>query len=195
MVRYPLGGNLSWALQWLVGLDRLGHDVYLVEDSGYPGSCYDPARDAMGDDCAYGAAVVDALLAEHGLQDRWCYRDAGGRYHGLGRERVDGLFASADLYLDMGAPLGAWREEARGRGRACRSSRPSPATRRSSCEQRGDRRGARRLRLPLLGRAEHRHPADDGPDGGREWRHVFNPVVPGLFEAPPPRDRRARSRR
>ena len=50
MVRYPVGGSLSWALQWLVGLDRLGHEVYAVERSGYPDACFDPARGVMGDD-------------------------------------------------------------------------------------------------------------------------------------------------
>ena len=38
MVRYPLGGNLSWALQWLVGFQQLGHEVYLVEKNGWPNS-------------------------------------------------------------------------------------------------------------------------------------------------------------
>ena len=28
MFRYPLGGMLSWALQYLLGLKDLGHDVY-----------------------------------------------------------------------------------------------------------------------------------------------------------------------
>ncbi len=31
MMRYPLGGNLSW-----------GHDIYFVEKSAYPNSCYNP---------------------------------------------------------------------------------------------------------------------------------------------------------
>ena len=85
MVRYPLGGNLSWTLQWLLGFRRLGHDVYLVEKSGYPDSCFDPVRGAMGDDCSHGAAAVDALLTRHGLEGRWCYVDAAGGYHGLPR--------------------------------------------------------------------------------------------------------------
>ena len=35
-VRYPLGGNLSWTLQWLLGFHRLGHDqgqVGIVQDN------------------------------------------------------------------------------------------------------------------------------------------------------------------
>ncbi|HEY2017229.1 MAG TPA: hypothetical protein VGH38_27175, partial [Bryobacteraceae bacterium] len=63
MVRYPLGGVLSVTRQWLVGLQRLGHDVYLLEKSGWPLSCYDPETDSMTDDCSYGAGAVNALLA------------------------------------------------------------------------------------------------------------------------------------
>ena len=37
MVRYPLGGMMSWVLQYLVGFQKLGHDVYFVEQSGYAG--------------------------------------------------------------------------------------------------------------------------------------------------------------
>ena len=42
MVRYPLGGMMSWTLQWLVGLHRLGHEVIFVEKSHYSHSCYNP---------------------------------------------------------------------------------------------------------------------------------------------------------
>src|SRR5215218_824369 len=100
MVRYPLGGNLSWALQWLVGFARLGHEVTLVEKSGWSGSCYHPVRNEMGDDCSYGVAVVGDLLARFGLDGRWCYVDAGGRYYGLERNRVERILASADVFVD-----------------------------------------------------------------------------------------------
>jgi hypothetical protein len=184
MVRYPLGGNLSWALQWLVGFARLGHDVYLVEDSGYADSCYDPARDAMGDDCAFGAAAVDALLAGHGLAGRWSYRDAGGRFHGLDRAHVEELFATADLYLDMGAPLGAWRDEAEGA-----VVRAAVETEPGYTQIELERAGAERLdRFEVLFTVGQNIGTERAaaPTGGREWRHVFNPVVPELFEAAPP---------
>ena len=60
MVRYPLGGMMSYVLQYLVGFQRLGHDVYFAEKAGYPNSCYDPVRNVMSDDCAYGAEAVNA---------------------------------------------------------------------------------------------------------------------------------------
>ena len=52
MVRYPLGGMMSWVLQYLTGFHRLGHDVYLVEKSGYPNACYNPMLDILTDDCS-----------------------------------------------------------------------------------------------------------------------------------------------
>ena len=63
MVRYPLGGNLSWALQWIVGLQRLGHDVYVVEKSGYRDACFDLGRNIMTDDCRYGVSIVIPIAA------------------------------------------------------------------------------------------------------------------------------------
>jgi hypothetical protein len=52
MVRYPLGGMMSWVLQYLVGLQSLGHEVYFVEKSGYADSCYDPSKNLMSNDCS-----------------------------------------------------------------------------------------------------------------------------------------------
>src|SRR5688500_4086580 len=67
MVRYPLGGNLSWALQYLTGFKELGHEVYLVEKYGYVNSCYDPIQQIESDDCSYGVKVVSELFSRYGL--------------------------------------------------------------------------------------------------------------------------------
>ncbi len=50
MVRYPLGGMMSWVLQYLGGFQQLGHEVYFVEKAGYAGACFDPRRNLMSDD-------------------------------------------------------------------------------------------------------------------------------------------------
>ena len=42
MVRYPLGGMMSWVFQHLVGFKALGHEVYFVEKYVYENSCYNP---------------------------------------------------------------------------------------------------------------------------------------------------------
>src|SRR5438045_3136260 len=106
-VRCPLGGYFSWVLQWLVGLRRLGHNVYFVEKSGWPNACYDPARNVMSDDCSYGVAALSTLLAEFDLAERWCFVDARGTYFGLDRNHIEAVFRSTDLFIDMGSH-GSW---------------------------------------------------------------------------------------
>jgi len=48
VVRGPLGGMVWSNLQYLMGLARLGHDVYFVEDSDDYPSCYDPINNPVG---------------------------------------------------------------------------------------------------------------------------------------------------
>ncbi len=110
MIRYPLGGNLSWALQYLVGFKELGHDIYFVEKYVHQDSCYDPVQQQLSNDCAYGVKVVGNLMAIHGLSDKWCFVEYGETYHGMSKEKIDETFRRADLYIENGAH-GAWNEE------------------------------------------------------------------------------------
>jgi hypothetical protein len=184
MVRYPLGGNLSWALQYLVGLERLGHDVYFVEKSGYPNSCYDPSADRMSDDCSYGVSTVGALLTRHGLGDRWCYVDAAGRYYGMSEARTTDVFSSADAFVDMGTH-GSWLNEA------------------SVCPIRAfvdAEPGMRQMRMQKTIDEGGKLPEYDfyftkgqnipighatAPDAGCVWRGMFHPVITDLFPVVP----------
>lgn len=111
MFRYPLGGMLSWVIQYLLGLKRSGHDVYFVEKFGYDSSCYNPVTNLMSNDCSYGLSVVGNLLSRFGLQEKWCFVEYGDIYHGLSRKEIERVFASADLFIDMGTH-GSWQEEA-----------------------------------------------------------------------------------
>lgn len=189
MVRYPLGGNLSWALQWLVGLQRLGHDVYLVEKSGYPHSCFDLSKGAMSDDCSYGIAIVRTLLERFGLQDRWCYVDAQGQYYGLPRVSMESILKSADLLLDMGTHgmemQGTWLDEAADAGlRVLIGTEP----------------GASQMRMESKLAAGEELPQYDFyyttgrnigteksmvPTAGRQWRPLFDPIDTSQFPFEP----------
>src|SRR5439155_15368685 len=115
MVRYPLGGMLSWVLQYLVGFHRLGHEVWFVEKAGGPGACFDPVAGTMGDDPSYGVDAVDRLLERFGLGGRWCFVDVHRRYWGLPRDDVERVLRTADVFVDMGTH-GAWLDEAEGAG-------------------------------------------------------------------------------
>jgi hypothetical protein len=101
LVRCPVGG-LSWHhLQYLVGLERLGYEVWYVEEYGWPNSCFDPTIDAMTDDPRYGLAYLEALLKPFGLERSWCYLAEDGSVHGLGREHLAQLCRECDVYLNL----------------------------------------------------------------------------------------------
>ena len=102
IVRYPLAGNVWAHCQYLLGLHRLGHHVWFLEEAGGDESCYDPERDEMTSDPTYGAHLLERLAASFGLGDRWGYRDSVGRWHGLDGSDVDRAIAEADLFLDVG---------------------------------------------------------------------------------------------
>jgi hypothetical protein len=180
MVRYPLGGMMSWVLQWIVGFQRLGHEITFVEKAGYPHSCYDPLRDVMTDDCTYGTAVVKELLSRFDLGERWCYVDVGGAYHGMSRPDIEAVFADADVFVDMGTH-GAWLEEAHRSGlRVLVDGEPGfTQMKRANALTRGQP-------LPVYDLyyttgQDIGTPASTAPSAGERWRHIFHPVVSELF--------------
>jgi hypothetical protein len=114
IVRGPLGG-LAWHhMQYVLGLARLGHDVYFVEDSEDYAACYDPARDALSTDPAYGLNFIADAFLRLGLTERWAFHDAhAARWHGPAAPRVLGICANADLLLNLSGvnPLRDWLAE------------------------------------------------------------------------------------
>ena len=184
LVRYPLGGNVSCVLQYLVGLKRLGHEVYFVEKSGYENSCYDPIKREMTSDCSYGVAVVAELLARFGLQDNFCYVDQQNQYHGMSQKVVNDAFKTSDLFIEMGTHE-AWLEESTwSRCRILLDGDP----------------GFSQIWMDLRLTEGNRPPAYDhyftvgsnigtpsssAPTAGATWRHYFHPVVSSLFAVEP----------
>ncbi len=184
IVRYPLGGMMSWVLQYLVGFQRLGHEVFFVEKSGYTDSCYDPSKNVMSDDCSYGTATLNALLARFGMQDRWCFVDAQENYYGLSRACIEAVFKSADLFVDMGTH-GAWLPEATETGlRVLIDGEPG------FTQIKMEKRLAAGEELPYydfyytVGRNIGTS-ISTAPTAGRGWRGQFHPVVTDLFRCEP----------
>ena len=72
MGRCPFGGQTWLYVNWLRGLQGLGHDVVYVEDDAtWP---YDPRANSMVDDPSYAAAYLERITREIGLLGKWAYR-------------------------------------------------------------------------------------------------------------------------
>jgi hypothetical protein len=98
--QYPLGGMGWQAVHYVVGLARLGYDVYYVEDSWAPP--YDPRVKSPVEDCAYGVEFLRQTMERFGLGDRWAYRDMiHDRCYGLERGRLDRLYREADALINV----------------------------------------------------------------------------------------------
>lgn len=114
IVRGPLGG-LAWHhLQYVLGLEVLGHDVYFIEDSDDFPSCYDPSRHVTDVDPTYGLQFIREAFDWLELSDRWGYHDAHrGRWHGPLEGKAETICRSADMVLNVSGvnPLRAWLEE------------------------------------------------------------------------------------
>lgn len=102
---HPLGGMAWHYVQYVVGLRRLGYDVYYVEDTGkWP---YDPARGCEVEDCRVAVDQVAKVMSRFGAEDRWAYRSSSTqRWYGLADSAREAVLASADLLLDVSGSLG-----------------------------------------------------------------------------------------
>lgn len=111
IVRGPLGG-LAWHhLQYVLGLARLGHDVYFVEDSDDYPACYDPVRNTCDVDPSYGLRFAASAFDRLHLPDRWAYFDAHqSRWRGPAASRVLEVCRTADLLLNVSMvnPIRPW---------------------------------------------------------------------------------------
>jgi hypothetical protein len=96
----PLAGIAWQALHYLVGLRRLGYDVWYVEDHGT--NPYDPRLNSIVNDNAPNVAYLAQLMTRFGFENRWAYWDAiRDDYHGLTRETVHALFRESDALLNL----------------------------------------------------------------------------------------------
>jgi hypothetical protein len=96
----PLGGIAWQAMQYALGLERLGYEVWYIEDGG--ANPYDPRIDSVVMDCAYGVSYLRHAMERYGLGEHWAYWDAiNDTYHGLSRERVRALYGEADALVNL----------------------------------------------------------------------------------------------
>jgi hypothetical protein len=110
IAQHPRLGGMTWHyLQYLLGLARLGHDVYYFEDSGQVP--YDVSRgvsgiDAMVANCEANIRHLSEVLARFGFEHRWAYRCAPeSRWFGLTDAKRAQVLRSADLLINVSGTL------------------------------------------------------------------------------------------
>jgi hypothetical protein len=102
--QYPIGGN-AWAyFQWVLGLSRLGHDVFYFEDTGqWP---YNPIEGGVSGGCDYNVQYIDSIMTDHGLGERWAYRFPWeSQWFGLSDKARAEILSSADLLINVSGTL------------------------------------------------------------------------------------------
>lgn len=98
---FPVGG-VAWDYgQYLVGLERLGFEVWYLEDTAY--HSFNPSAGDYIDDWTYGVDFAAQALAALSptLADRWHIRDARGEAHGADPSAFAAVLRSADLFLNV----------------------------------------------------------------------------------------------
>ncbi len=115
MGRCPFGGQTWLYLNWLRGFERLGHEVWYVEDdSVWP---YDPLQNTVTDDCSYAVQHIESCMDRIGIPDRWAFRlaDRKGTCFGISGSQLDELYRSCDALLNVVGATDLREEQLRAR--------------------------------------------------------------------------------
>jgi hypothetical protein len=98
---YPLAGVTYQFLHYLIGLRKLGYDVYYVEDSGR--WIYDPVLNDLSPDVTGNLEMVVPYLKAHGFGDRWAFRGnyPDGKCYGMTEAQILQLYKDADAFLNV----------------------------------------------------------------------------------------------
>ena len=98
----PIAGVIWQHIHYVVGLQRLGHDVYYIEDSArLP---YNPETFEVTNEFDYAARLLSRLSREFGFKNRWAFC---ARYlpanptAGLPFKKIQQLYRDADAILNV----------------------------------------------------------------------------------------------
>jgi hypothetical protein len=97
----PYAGMAWMHMQIVVGLQRLGHDVYYMEAaSSWP---YDPIRETSVGDFDYALPYLQRLARYFGMNGRWAYRRSYGdkEWFGLSRAKAEELLLYCDAVINV----------------------------------------------------------------------------------------------
>jgi GT2 family glycosyltransferase len=102
MSKMPVAGVVWQYLHYLLGFERLGYEAYYVEAHGRTPSML-MASGETADASGRAAAFIATIMRRYGLSDRWAYRalHRDGRCFGMSESRLERLFGSAELILNL----------------------------------------------------------------------------------------------
>lgn len=95
---FPVGG-VAWDYgQYAIGLEKLGFEVYYLEDSAFP--LLDPKT---GLECEYGIDFLNKSLTElsPGMGKRWHIRDINDQTYGIDSNIFKKIIDRAELFLNV----------------------------------------------------------------------------------------------
>jgi len=102
-------GGVAWDyLNFVLGLKRLGHDVFYIEDSGaWPYTCNDAtSKDPAAYDPRQTVEYLQMIMTEFGLSNKWAYRfPIKSEWFGLSEWNRTELLRSADLLINVSGTL------------------------------------------------------------------------------------------
>jgi hypothetical protein len=116
IIAYPLGGMTWHHLNYLLGLQELGHDVWFLEDSGSYAMPFNPRLQRCQPDSSYGRDYLKRTLDAFGLPLKYCYySEFEGRHYGCTETELNDVLRRADLMIFVSGvtPLRASRPRAR----------------------------------------------------------------------------------
>lgn len=98
----PIAGVVWQHIHYVVGLQRLGHDVFYVEDSArLP---YNPETFEVNDEFQYAAKILARLAREFDFKNRWAYCARylpGTPTAGCSLKKIRQLYREADAILNV----------------------------------------------------------------------------------------------
>lgn len=117
IVGLPLGGMTWHHLNYLLGLQAMGHEVYFLEDSGPWSTPYNPLTWKCDADPSYGIDYLTRMFEQYGLPtNRWCYYSEHLNQHfGMDQPALEEVLKRADLMICVSGvtPLRASRPRAK----------------------------------------------------------------------------------
>ena len=100
----PYAGMAWMHMQIVVGLQRLGHDVYYFEiTSTWP---YDPILQTRVDKPSYSVPYLKKIMDQFGTSEKWAYRCSFSdqkEWIGMSKTKAEDILAQADLVFNISA--------------------------------------------------------------------------------------------